>query len=102
MDPTMDPLFHEYIGSLYEGARLAGYEGRERLYASILAEAAWAGDVDRLDDLAHCRCCCHEHTFSWCPARYWGGCRGQGSIDVEGWVQHYERYHGMTREQFFG
>lgn len=62
-------------------------------------EAMWAGDQERLHDLAPCNCCCSEHTSSWCLARLWGGCRGgDGSdeIDVEGWASHYK----MTRDEF--
>jgi hypothetical protein len=94
----------EHLGAFYEGARLAGYEGREQAFARILEDALWSGDVNRLDELAGCRCCCHEHTFEWCPARVWGGCRGQGSMtraELESWVTHYERFHGLTRDQFF-
>jgi hypothetical protein len=70
-----------------------------------IEDAMWAGDVDKLDELAHCRCCCWEHTYGrGCPAYVWGGCRGQGTADddPEGWARHYERFHDMTREQFFG
>jgi hypothetical protein len=61
----------------------------------------WAGDVDLLDELAPCRCCCHEHTFESCEAREWGGCRGQGTMtraEELSWAKHY----GMTLEEFFG
>lgn len=98
-------LFREHEGALYEGARLAGYEGRERLFARILENAMWDGDIDRVWELAGCHCCCGEHTFECCPARVWGGCRGQGSMtraDEEAWVAHYARFHGLTRDQFFG
>jgi hypothetical protein len=68
--------------------------------------AIWEGDVERLWELAPCRCCCHEHTYGrGCPAYAWGGCRGQGTMtneDIESWARHYERFHGMTREQFYG
>ena len=68
-------------------------------------EAMWAGDVERLDDLASCRCCCHEHTYgNGCPAYAWGGCRGQCTMtyeEEESWAAHYERFHGMTRDQFW-
>lgn len=70
-----------------------------------LLDALWAADVDALYDLAPCRCCCHEHTFTTgCPAYAWGGCRGQSATtpeEVESWVVHYTRHHGMTREEFF-
>jgi hypothetical protein len=69
-----------------------------------LERAMWEGDTDRLDELAHCRCCCYEHTFEDCPARLWYGCRGQGSLtraEVMSWARHYERFHGMTLEEFF-
>lgn len=70
-----------------------------------LENAIWAGDVDRLQQLAECICCCSEHTFEHCPARAWSGCRGQGSMtraEQESWAHHYERFHSMTRDQFFG
>jgi hypothetical protein len=73
-----------------------------------IEDAMWAGDVEKLDELAPCRCCCWEHTFGrGCPAYAWGGCRGQDSAedpanDYEGWARHYERFHGMTRGEFDG
>lgn len=70
-----------------------------------LRQAIWEGDIDTLSEIAHCRCCCSEHTFERCPARAWGGCRGQGSMtraEQESWVRHYELHHGMTRDQFLG
>ena len=66
-----------------------------------IKEAMWAGDLDRLEEIAGCECCCDEHTFEHCLARLWGGCRGQGSLtnkDIEGWAAHY----GMTVDQFYG
>src|SRR5271166_4206958 len=88
-----------------EAVRLAGREGDERAFARELEDAMWSGDIDRLCELAGCRCCCHEHTFEGCPARVWEGCRGSGSMprmELESWANHYERFHGLTREQFFG
>ena len=71
-----------------------------------LERAVWEGDYEKLCELAACVCCCHEHTFgSGCPAYVWGGCRGQYTMtraDHEAWAQHYERFHGMSREEFFG
>jgi hypothetical protein len=72
-----------------------------------ITRAIWEGNVDWLEQNYPCRCCCSEHTFGLgCPAYAWGGCRGQGSHefaeDEESWARHYERVHGMTREQFFG
>jgi hypothetical protein len=70
-----------------------------------LQEAMWAGDVDRLHELAPCVCCCEEHTFgSGCPAYAWGGCRGQGAAeqDHRAWAEHYRQAHGMTSDQFYG
>lgn len=71
-----------------------------------LARAIWEGDTDALNELAACVCCCVEHTFTTgCPAYVWGGCRGQGADtpeDRESWVRHYARFHGMTRNEFFG
>lgn len=70
----------------------------------------WAGDVELLDKLARCVCCCHEHTFTDCPAREWNGCRSglapgetlEESLGERGWVEHYAKHHGMTEAQFFG
>lgn len=90
--------------AVYRGALHAGYEGREREYARVLDNAVWAGDVDLLNELASCICCCDEHTFEFCPSRIWGGCRGQYTMtraELDSWVEHYERFHGMTREDFF-
>ena len=72
---------------------------------SDLADALWAGDVDRLSELAPCRCCCFEHTFESCEARLWFGCRGQGALtraEEESWRRHYEQFHGMTAAEFYG
>lgn len=64
-----------------------------------LEDAIWAGDVDTLNELARCQCCCDEHTFgSGCPAYAWGGCRGQGGMtraDEESWQRHYKQEHGI-------
>jgi len=71
-----------------------------------LAEALWAGDVDALQALAGCECCCWEHPYgSGCPAYQWGGCRGQSSMtraEEESWVRFYEETRGMTRAEFYG
>ena len=71
-----------------------------------IEDAIWAGDTDKLHELAGCECCCHEHTYgSGCPAYQWGGCRGQGTMtreDHEAWAKHYEAAHGMSRAQFYG
>jgi len=96
-------LLPEFQGSLLEGARLYGYPIVR--FRRALERAVWRGDIDALDELAHCRCCCHEHTFEHCPARVWSGCRGQAAMtyaELESWFRHYQRRHGMTREQFFG
>jgi hypothetical protein len=101
----MHSLLYENRWAFEEAVRLGSLEGDERTFVRALEDALWAGDVDRLGELAGCRCCCWEHTFGWCPARIWGGCRGQDSMtaaDHEAWAAHYERFHGMTREQFFG
>jgi len=66
-----------------------------------MEDAIWAGDLDVLQQRAPCICCCAEHTFDHCPAREWGGCRGQGALtedDVRGWAEHY----GMTLGEFLG
>lgn len=79
-----------------------------RLWVSEMREvdnAIWSADTEMLDALWPCYCCCHEHTHASCKARMWGGCRGQGvetPEDEAEWVTHYERFHGMTPEEFFG
>lgn len=69
-----------------------------------LAEALWSGDMDRVHEIAGCICCCFDHTFDNCPARPWGGCRGQGQVtkaERDEWADHYAEHHEMTRDQFF-
>ena len=64
----------------------------------------WDSDVEQLYGLAGCICCCAEHTFESCPARLWDGCRSGGATpqtDREEWAEHYRRFHGMSREEFF-
>ena len=73
--------------------------------SDALIVAIWAGDMERLYELASCGCCCAEHTFEDCVARQWGGCRGQNTMtraEEKAWVRHYERYHGLTRAEFYG
>jgi hypothetical protein len=68
-----------------------------------LENAMWAGDVEKLCELAPCICCCAEHTFESCPARQWCGCRGGLTRSEEqSWFRHYQEHHGMTFEQFYG
>lgn len=71
-----------------------------------IEDAMWAGDLDTLQELAPCRCCCDEHTFGDCEAREWGGCRGGSGpswLEIErGYIEHYMIHHGMTMEQFYG
>lgn len=96
------PFLQEFPEALHEGARLR--QCNSEWLADELENAVWAGDVGRLQELAGCGCCCDEHTFEDCPARVWGGCRGQGTMtraDRELWAEHYERFHGMSREAFF-
>jgi hypothetical protein len=114
MMPSMG--YHATYGDLLHAASLAGFSSfgielkyrrpaRETDLRREIEDAMWAGDTELLDKLAPCGCCCHEHTHDGCPARLWEGCRGSGQMtyaDVEVWAQHYERFHGMTREQFFG
>lgn len=69
-----------------------------------IEDAMWAGDTNKLDEIAGCICCCHEHTFGHCPARQWNGCRGQFTMtyaDEAEWAQHYEKHHGMSEAEFF-
>lgn len=70
-----------------------------------LQKAIWAGDLDALDRLAGCVCCCAEHTFEGCPARTWHGCRGQESLtrdDERAWADHYAKHHGLSAAKFYG
>ncbi len=70
-----------------------------------MQRAIWEGDTNLLNERAPCRCCCWEHTFADCPARAWGGCRGGDDDprdDAEAWAKHYEKFHGMSREKFYG
>ena len=80
----------------------AGPEDIER----AIADAMWAGDIEKLQSIARCVCCCAEHTFTTgCPAYAWGGCRGQGALtreEIRGWEEHYARHHGLTVERFYG
>ena len=68
--------------------------------------AIWEGDVDWLHEHYPCACCCGEHTYgNGCPAYAWGGCRGQESMsrqDHESWAKHYEQFHGLSRDEFYG
>jgi len=65
-------------------------------------DALWAGDLEQLDELAPCKCCCDEHTFSDCPARVWYHCRGQYNLqeEAEQWAIFYQR-RGWSRDDFF-
>jgi hypothetical protein len=96
-------ILTEYDDDLVrEWALHAGYS--PDAFVRILERAMWEGDIDTLDEVAHCGCCCWEHTSECCPARVWNGCRGSGSLtraEEESWAAHYERFHSMTREQFF-
>lgn len=74
-----------------------------------IEQAMWDGDINRLDQLAGCVCCCHEHTMGpSCPAWQWAGCRGwtaSGKTEAQEereWFAHYKRFHEMTEDQFYG
>jgi hypothetical protein len=65
-----------------------------------IERAMWEGDINKLDQLAGCVCCCSEHTFESCPARAWEGCRGSGTItraEIEEWRELYD----MTEAEFY-
>lgn len=73
---------------------------------TALEKAIWADDRATLDRLAPCDCCCWEHTFLYCDARIWNGCRsglglGEIAYDERAWAQHYKQYHGMSKEEFY-
>jgi len=96
------PIFYNEP-AIEEGARLRSLTGAE--FLRELEDAVWAGDTDKLHYFAPCGCCCDEHTFEDCPARVWGACRGQSTMiyaERDSWAKHYERFHGMTEDQFFG
>ncbi len=71
-----------------------------------IESAMYADDIDGLDEIAGCVCCCADHTFTTgCPTYQWGGCRGQDSLtpaDYRAWEEHYAKHHGLTRDQFYG
>jgi hypothetical protein len=70
-----------------------------------IVDAMWRGDTDYLDEVAPCRCCCHEHTFDDCPARTWSACRGQYAMtraETASWKDHYALFHGMSEARFYG
>jgi hypothetical protein len=65
-----------------------------------IERAMWEGNIDKLDKLAGCICCCAEHTFESCPARAWHGCRGSDTLtraEIEKWRSLY----GMTEAEFY-
>ena len=85
--------------ALEEGARMTQMSIES--FRRALTKAAWEGDIDRRCDLAYCRCCCWEHTFSWCPARLWNACRG-GQSDPRTEEEAWRRHYGMTEAQWYG
>ncbi len=92
-------------GSLDERILAALADPIAALRKRELDDAMWAGDMDRLQELASCRCCCADHTFEGCEARDWGGCRGQNTMtraERESWLRHYQWFHGMTEDEFYG
>lgn len=46
-----------------------------------IEQAIWAGDMEKLHELAPCSCCCDEHYRLDCPAHAYYGCRGSFAID---------------------
>ena len=40
-----------------------------------LVALMWAGDMDKLQELYPCDCCCKDHTWARCMARHYNGCR---------------------------
>ncbi len=66
-----------------------------------LQKAIREGDLDKLQELAPCGCCCDEHFFENCPSRAWGGCRGQCSLTVKD-IEEWRKFYGMTQAQFYG
>jgi hypothetical protein len=68
-----------------------------------IEQAMWAGDTDRLHELAPCGCCCWEHFFAHCPAQVWDGCRGnwRGRIDADEWQKFYQQSRGMSYDMFY-
>lgn len=83
----------------------------DEVLARRMEVAMWAGDCDTLHEIADCNCCCGEHTSPCCVARLWGGCRSNAPYgwgpaeefaELEAWIAHYARFHGMSRETFLG
>lgn len=71
---------------------------------SEIERAMWEGNINRLSELAPCRCCCAEHYRRNCPAEVWEGCRGDRRfrIDHDAWAKFYKQARGMSREVFYG
>jgi hypothetical protein len=84
---------------------VTGARAMDAVMGEELSRALWEGDLDKLNALAGCGCCCDEHFFEHCAARAWGGCRGQHSLtraDYAAWEAHYRKHHGLSRDQFYG
>lgn len=82
-------------------------EEKHQQWLADLRRAVWEGDLDKLQELAPCVCCCSEHTHVYCEARLWGGCRSGEEYGFsrrqfeEEWAKFYERERGMPYDQFF-
>lgn len=68
-----------------------------------IAQAMWTGDTETLNEIAHCICCCYEHTWTTCPARFWNACRsglafGESSKREEDYFKNPEWYDDITFE----
>ena len=75
----------------------------EEFREAEVKEAMWAGDTDRLQELAPCQCCCSEHTCrEACRAWVWGGCRGYGTKDPHTEAVAWAKHYGMTLDEFYG
>jgi hypothetical protein len=67
-------------------------------HMSDVERAIWEGDLDKLQELAPCGCCCGEHYFRHCQARVWGGCRGNhDDVEEAEWQRFYAEVECPTR-----
>jgi hypothetical protein len=65
-----------------------------------MEQAIWVGDEDTLRERAGCICCCDRHSYVHCPARLWGGCRGQDTStknDLDEWEKFVEKWFNNRR-----
>jgi len=64
-----------------------------------IEDAIWAGDTEKLHELAPCHCCCGEHTFKSCPPRVWHGCRGSNSEEPPEYDDYRKAFPDLPWDQ---